>query len=150
MGSTMQQFERNITYRLQLAENGMLSLTAALSDRFHNIAVEVQVDPQTLIVQTAHADFRKYPAVDCPNAAKALQKLPGLVIGKGMSRKLNEALGGIEGCGNLRTLLLGLLPLALNARAAAGCENDDEALHVIHKQLLGTCVGYAQPPCLKN
>lgn len=147
MSKGMQQFERNITYRLHTSENSQLVLTATLTDRFHDIALEVQVDPQTLTVQTASADFRKFPSGDCPNAAKALQKLPGLVIGKGMSRKLSEALGGIEGCGNLRNLLLGLLPLALNARAAAGCQNDEEALQLIHEQLLGTCAGYARPPC---
>lgn len=146
MNTGMQQFERNITYRLNLAENGLLSLTASLGDRFHDITIEVLVDPQTLIVQTARADFRKYPSVDCPNAARAMQKLHGFVIGKGLNRKLAEALGGVEGCGNLRTLLGGLLPLALNARAAADCQNDEEALHVIHTQLLGTCAGYARPP----
>ena len=150
MSKGMQQFERNITYRLQTDAAEMLVLSATLNDRFHDITIEVVVDPHSLVVQSAQADFRKYPSGDCPNAARVMQRLQGLVIGKGLSRKITEAVGGIEGCSNLRTLLLGLLPLALNARAAAGCQNDDEALHVIHKQLLGTCAGYAKPPCQKT
>lgn len=142
----MMQFERKITYRLNAGENGQLLLSAELSDRFHDISLQVTVDPVSLAVQSAQTDFRKYPSVDCPNAARVMQRLQGLVIGKGLSRKIAEAVGGIEGCSNLRTLLGGLLPLALNARAAAGCQSDAEALHVIHEQLLGTCAGYARPP----
>lgn len=150
MSKGMQQFERNITYRLHTDEADMLILGATLNDRFHDIAIEVVVDPQSLVVQSAHAVFRKYPSGDCPNAARVMPRLQGLVIGKGLSRKITEAVGGIEGCGNLRTMLLGLLPLALNARAAAGCRSDEEALQVIHEQLLGTCAGYAKPPCRKT
>lgn len=142
----MSQFERHITYRLQEADNGLLTLSATLSDRFHEISLDIVVDLASLTVQSAQAHFGKYPSLDCPNAAKALSKLHGLVIGKGLSKKISDALGGIEGCGNLRTLLLGLLPLALNARAAAGCQSEEDALQLIHTQLLGTCAGYARPP----
>ena len=142
----MESFERNITYKIQLSEKGLLALSAQLTDRFHDIYIEVFVDPKTLIVQSVNANFGKYPSADCPTALKALEKLPGLQIGKGLNKKLSEILGGVEGCGNLRTLLTGLLPLALNARAAAECQDDDEILTVIHQQLLGTCAGYAHPP----
>ncbi|OQA32291.1 MAG: hypothetical protein BWY57_02056 [Betaproteobacteria bacterium ADurb.Bin341] len=146
MAIAAQPFERHIVYRLERAADGMLILTATLTDRFHDIAVEVRAHPQTLVVHSARADFLRYPCLDCPNAATGMQKLVGLIIGKGLNKALNKALGGITGCGNLRTLLAGLLPLALNARAAAGCQSEEEAQHLIHEQLVGTCAGYAKPP----
>lgn len=150
MRPAMPPFERHIVYRLEYREDDMLVLDARLSDCYHDIAVGVTVDPTTLVVQSAAAEFRRHPSGDCPNALKALPKLHGLRIGRGMSRKINEALGGVEGCGNLRTLLLGMLPLALNAQAASGCNSDEEALQAIHRQLLGTCAGYARPPLAES
>lgn len=142
----MTEFERHITYRVHEEENDRLILVAEMSDRFHDIALTVSVDLPTLTVRHAHAEFRRFPSPDCPHAAPALQRLSGLVIGKGLSKSVNAALGGSTGCGNLRTLLLGLLPLALNARASAGCETDDQVLRRVHEQLQGTCIGYARPP----
>ncbi len=149
MAIAAQPFERHITYRIERADDGVLILTAALNDRFHDITVEVRAHPHTLAVLAAHADFRRSPCPDCPNAATGMQKLVGLVIGNGLNKALNAALGGATGCGNLRTLLAGLLPLALNARAAAGCQNEEEAQRLIHEQLVGTCAGYAKPPAHK-
>jgi hypothetical protein len=60
-----------------------------------------------------------------------------------------EVLGGSEGCGNLRNLLLGLLPLALNVKAAAGFSDEQEMLDAIHEQLRGTCAGYTDSDPVK-
>jgi hypothetical protein len=54
-----------------------------------------------------------------------------------------EVLGGGVGCGNLRNLLLGLLPLAINVKASAGFRDEQDMLDAIHEQLRGTCAGYA-------
>lgn len=142
----MTEFERHITYRVREEENGRLILAAEMTDRFHDIALTVSVDLPTLTVRHAQAEFRRFPSPNCPHAAQALQCLSGLVIGKGLSKSINAALGGSAGCGNLRTLLLGLLPLALNVRASSGCQTDAELLRRVHEQLQGTCIGYARPP----
>jgi len=68
--------------------------------------------------------------------------LVGTVIGKGLNKRLIEIFGGGEGCGNIRTMLMGLLPLALNAKAADGIKDQTEMLEKISKQLSGTCIGY--------
>ena len=92
------------------------------------------------------AEFHKAPTKDCRNVAARLEQLIGFTIGKGLNRKLVEVLGGGEGCGNVRTMLLGLLPLALNVRASAGFRREQEMLDAIHEQLRGTCAGYAESP----
>lgn len=141
----MEDFQRDISYRLLKREDGHLALTATLRDCFHDIEMQILVDGETLAITSAQVDFRKSPSADCPNVSKRLAGLIGVIIGKGLNRKLMEVLGGGEGCGNLRNLLLGLLPLAMNVKASAGIRDEREMLDTIHEKLLGTCAGYANP-----
>jgi hypothetical protein len=143
--NTMEDFQRDVSYRVLKREDGTIVLTATLRDRFHDILAEIVTDGETLAIRSARAEFRKSPTGDCQNVATRLEQLVGFSIGKGLNRKLMEVLGGGEGCGNLRTLLLGLLPLALNVRASAGIKNEREMLDTIHEQLRGTCAGYVGP-----
>ncbi|HLO26644.1 MAG TPA: DUF2889 domain-containing protein, partial [Geobacteraceae bacterium] len=144
--NTMEDFQRDISYRVLKRENGTIALTATLQDRFHDIMAEVIVDGETLTITAIKAEFRKSPTGDCRNVSASLERLVGFAIGKGLNRKLMEVLGGGEGCGNMRNLLLGLLPLALNVRASAGIMDEREMLDSIHERLHGTCAGYAAPP----
>lgn len=142
----MEDFQRDISYRLVKQENGTAILTATLKDRYHDIEVRVTVDVATLAIASAEADFRKAPTSDCRNVAPKFKKLVGYAIGRGLQKKLAEVFGGAEGCGNMRTLLMGLLPLALNLQAAAGITDEQELLDAIHEKLLGSCAGYVTPP----
>jgi len=143
--NAMEDFQRDICYRLVKQDGGTAMLSASLRDRFHDIAVEVMVDVATLAVISASADFRKSPTADCRNVSARLAGLAGFTIGRGLQRRLMEVLGGGEGCGNLRNLLQGLLPLALNLKAAAGIREEHEMLDAMHEQLMGTCAGYLNP-----
>jgi len=143
--NSMEDFQRDISYRVLKQEGGTIALTATLRDRFHDILAEVVVDGETLTITSITADFRKSPTSDCQSVSARLKRLVGYSIGKGLNRKLMEVLGGGEGCGNMRNLLLGLLPLALNVRASSGIMDEREMLDAIHERLRGTCAGYVDP-----
>ena len=143
--NAMEDFRRDISYRTLRREDGQVSLTALLQDRFHDIEVEVVADLETLTITAASADIRRSPTPDCRHVAERLYGLVGFTIGKGLNRKLLEVLGGSEGCGNIRNLLLGLLPLAMNVRACAGIMDERKMLDTIHEKLRGSCTGYAGP-----
>jgi hypothetical protein len=143
--NSMEDFQRDISYRALKREDGRVSLTAFLRDRFHDIEVEVVAELDTLAITAATVDIRKSPTPDCCNVAARLDGLVGFIIGKGLNRKLMEVLGGGEGCGNIRNLLLGLLPLAMNVKASAGFTDERAMLDTIHEKLRGTCTGYANP-----
>jgi hypothetical protein len=130
-------------------EDGTIALTATLRDCFHDIELLVLADSGSLEITHVQADFRKSPTTACGNVSVRLQRLVGFVIGKGLNRKLMEVLGGSEGCGNLRNLLLGLLPLAMNVKAGAGISDEMEMLDAIHEQLRGTCAGYTDSEPVK-
>lgn len=137
----MNDFKRDISYRVSLDEN-RIRLTATMADRYHDIVLEAMVNLDTLVIEGLTAEFRRCPENECHRSGERLGLLIGTVIGKGLTRRINESMGGEEGCGNLRNLLLGLLPLAVNARAAAGFEDEESMLENIRTQLTGTCAGY--------
>ncbi len=136
-------FQRDIVYRIFPCEGG-LALTATMKDVFHDIFIEVHVAPDSMRISSAMVNFLQHPTEYCPEIERAMAALVGTVIGKGMTRRLLELFGGSEGCGNIRTMLMGLLPLALNAKAAAGIADQNEMLEKMRKELTGTCIGYPQ------
>jgi hypothetical protein len=144
--NAMEDFQRDISYRLLKQDDRTALLSATMKDRFHDVLVEVRVEVESMKILSARADFRKSPTPDCRNVSEKLPELNGFVIGRGLQRRISEVLGGAQGCGNMRNLLLGLLPLALNLGAAAGINNDEEMLDAIHEKLTGTCAGYIAPP----
>jgi len=140
--NSMEDFKRDISYRLRVRENESISLIGTLRDCFHDIDMEIVVDGSSLIITDSRVTFHTAPSPHCEKVQNRLGLLNGVKIGKGLTRKLNAALGGSDGCGNLRTLLTGLLPLALNVKASAGVSDEKEVLDAIHFHLQGTCVGY--------
>ena len=143
--NAMEDFRRDISHHLLKRGDGTVLLTATMRDSFHDVVLEVVVDAVPLTIAEARVDFRKSPSDTCGNVASRLDQLIGMTIGPGMTRRLMAALGGGEGCGNLRNLLQGLLPLVLNLSAAAGIHDEQEMLDAMHERLQGTCVGYVRP-----
>lgn len=142
--NAMEDFKRDISYHVHRGDDDQIVLSAHLKDRFHDVRMELQVDYESLKINAARVNFVRHPSADCPNVAWRMERLVGFTIGSGLSRKLQEAFGGGEGCGNLRVLLLGLLPLAMNVKAAAGFSDEQEMLDAIRRQLTGSCAGYAR------
>jgi hypothetical protein len=141
--NAMEDFKRDISYHVR-RDDAHIVLTAQLKDRFHDIRIEVLADFETLEISAARVNFVRHPSEDCPNVAWRMENLVGFVIGKGLNRKLQETFGGGEGCGNLRVILLGLLPLAMNVKAAAGFTDEQAMLDSIKERLTGSCAGYVK------
>jgi hypothetical protein len=142
--NAMEDFKRDISYHVLKGDDDQIVLTAQLKDRFHDIRMEVLVDFESLKINAARVNFVRHPTEDCPAVAKRMEQLAGFTIGKGLNRKLQETFGGGEGCGNLRVMLLGLLPLAMNVKAAAGFSDEREMLDSISERLQGSCAGYVK------
>jgi hypothetical protein len=144
--NAMEDFKRDISYHVHRGDDDQIVLTAHLKDRFHDIRMEVLADFESLKINAARVNFVRHPSEDCPNVAWRMEKLVGFAIGKGLNRKLQETFGGGEGCGNLRVMLLGLLPLAMNVKAAAGFTDEQAMLDSIRERLTGSCAGYVKRP----
>lgn len=144
--NAMEDFKRDISYHVRRGDDGQIVLTANLKDRFHDIRMELLVDFESLRISAARVNFVRHPSEDCPSVAWRMERLVGFTIGRGLNRKLQETFGGGEGCGNLRVMLLGLLPLAMNVKAAAGFTDEQAMLDSIKERLAGSCAGYVKHP----
>lgn len=137
----LEDFKRNIAFHVRHM-GGEILLSAHMTDRYHDVTLEVVVDAATARIVAVSADFVRSPSSHCPHAVIRLERLRGLVIGRGLNRLLQEIFGGSGGCGNLRVMLQGVLPLALNIQAAAGFTDEQQMLDSIREKLTGTCAGY--------
>ncbi|MFA7403156.1 MAG: DUF2889 domain-containing protein [Pelobacteraceae bacterium] len=144
--NAMEDFKRDVSYHVFKGDDDQIVLTANLKDRFHDIRMELLVDFASLTILAARVNFVRHPTKDCPAVAWRMEQLVGVVIGKGLNRTLQEIFGGGAGCGNLRVMLLGLLPLAMNVKAAAGFTDEQEMLDSISERLTGSCAGYVKRP----
>lgn len=142
--NSMEDFRRDISYHVYRSDDLHISLQARLMDRFHDIRMEVLVELDTLKISAAGVDFIRNPSFDCPSVAAKMECLIGFVIGRGLNRKLQDVFGGGDGCGNLRLMLQGLLPLAINVKASVGFDDEDEMLASISERLAGSCAGYVK------
>lgn len=147
--NALEDFQRHIGVYMRKRDDGIALLTGTIRDYFHDILLEVEVLIATQTVQAIRVFFNKAPSCTCEKVSPQLQTLVGMTVGPGMSRRLTEALGGATGCGNLRNLLLSLLPLTINLSVAAGIADEEEMLDAIHRRLVGTCAGYAVLPAKK-
>jgi hypothetical protein len=138
----MGNFQRDISYYLKAREDGRIGLTATMKDVYHDIVMVVLVNGESLVIEAAEVEFHKCPENTCVHASERLRLLVGVTIGKGLNKKIVGALGGGDGCGNLRNMLLALLPLAMNVKAAEGFSDEKAMLHNIKEKLTGSCAGY--------
>ncbi len=141
----MKVFQRDISFQVAKIDDQTVVVTNRIQDLYHDIWVEVSVDANTLVVKGIEAEYRKSPTPKCREMEAVLAKLVGLKIGPGFTNNLMQAVGGREGCNNVRNLLLSSLPLVMNVLAAAGIEDEQTRLDTIHQKLQGTCLGYSNP-----
>jgi hypothetical protein len=100
------------------ASDGQLVFTAVLRDRWrddeggeeeiHGYEVRLAAEPPDLTVVAVDVQPRFLPFPDCPAAALAARQLIGLRLTKGFRAGATAALGGLEGCTHLLTLVLAI------------------------------------------
>ena len=109
---------REMTVETTTTEDGHLVFTAVLRDRWydtdgneeeiHGYEVRMVTEPPDLTVLSIEVEPRFLPFPDCPAAALAAQRLVGQRLSKGFRPAATEALGRVEGCTHLLTLVLAI------------------------------------------
>ena len=109
---------REMTVEATATADAQLVFTAVLRDRWHDDAgneeeihgyeVRLVAEPPDLTVVSVDVRPRFLPFPDCPAAALAARGLVGLRLTKGFRAGATAALGGVEGCTHLLTLVLAI------------------------------------------
>jgi len=81
----------------------------------HDMAVDLYVQPETFEIVRVEADMHVQPYDICSHILESYQKLVGLSIARGYSRKVKELFGGPSGCAHVGALLIAMGPVAIQA-----------------------------------
>ena len=137
--------QRDIRHTVGTDSNGTIHLSATMRDPYHDMALHITVS-RDLIIDSIELIWHKSPSPHCRDIIRQLKTLEGVLIGHGIVRRVCDTLGGSAGCGNLRSILLGLLPLAINAHAAYGYSDEAEMRAAMDARMRGVCAGFPQEP----
>lgn len=140
----IESFQRDIIHKIFINDVNQIILTGTLKDIVHDIFIEFTIDQELLEIENVIVKFKQSPTVHCYEIEERVKLFIGLKIKTGLTRSILKILGTKEGCGNLLTLVMGLLPLAINAKAGAGLGKNYEVMDAIKQKLTGTCVGYPE------
>lgn len=138
----MHNFQREVTYHVFVNDHDKVTLTGKMHDAHHDMEVVLIVATATLEILMVDFTFDKSPTTNCAHIKAQLDMLVGVRIGKGIFKNLAKLFGGCNGCGNLRVVLMGLLPLAINARFGQNVDDDESFMENAHQNLRGTCIGF--------
>ncbi|MBR5346781.1 MAG: DUF2889 domain-containing protein [Deltaproteobacteria bacterium] len=133
--------QRDIRHTVSTESNGTIHLSATMLDPYHDMELHITVS-RALLLEDIELIWRKSPSPHCQDITRQLETLKGTSIGHGIVRRVCETLGGSSGCGNLRSILLGLLPLAINAHAAYGHSEETEMYAAMDARMRGVCAGF--------
>jgi Protein of unknown function (DUF2889) len=84
-------------------------------ERVHDMELRVTVRLGDLVITESDAVMHTFPHTECPGIVPAFRALAGLHIGRGYTRKVQEAFGGPRGCTHLEQLARSLGPVVIQA-----------------------------------
>jgi hypothetical protein len=130
---------REIIVESTVQDGGRLLFTAVLCDRWRDEAGNEEE------IHGYDVQPRFLPFPDCPAAAAAAQRLVGTRLTKGFRPAATAALGSVEGCTHLLTLVLAIwnqqvVTTYMVTRVDAG--NSERTM--LSDQIAGTCSGWRE------
>ncbi|MCK5559608.1 MAG: DUF2889 domain-containing protein [Thermoplasmata archaeon] len=140
--------ERTINMKiLELTADTVLARGSIL-DQVHNIAIELEIDINTLEIIKAEGQMVKAPFQMCKAAINNLDSVVGFKLKAGISNQLGNVLGGKNGCIHLSEVTIETARLAANTIFGIKCGgkewregtlSDEEFWGRVKPLLKGTC-----------
>jgi hypothetical protein len=99
----------------------------------HQMQLELRVTIPKLEIIDAQVVFETYPNAKCPLIAGDYQKLVGLSVVRGFTRKIRDLFGGPKGCTHTNALLQAMAPAVIQAmwsvsiRAGRGISSEQDS-----------------------
>ncbi|MFK7896322.1 MAG: DUF2889 domain-containing protein [Myxococcota bacterium] len=81
----------------------------------HQMQLELEVGLPGLEINSARVVFETHPHSKCPMIAADYEKLVGLSIARGFTRKIRDLFGGPKGCTHTNALLQAMAPAVVQA-----------------------------------
>ncbi len=101
MSELSELYQRNINVTVEKADSNHVLVQASLLDLDHSIRFSMKVHSTTKVIVEAGAQMIRVPFQKCRETLSLTEGIAGLVIGRGINKKLAEALGHNIGCMHL-------------------------------------------------
>lgn len=144
------------------ARDGNLCIQTRVEESFFAGSVTITVQPDGLRIVGLQAEMSRPIHPECKNALSLLNQMVGTPIAEGLTKRVDAAIGGIEGCTHMANLVLecchgaalSFRQLKMAEAFAAGLKPDDFYRVFIQtrpKELLNSCVAFvAGSPLLER
>lgn len=81
----------------------------------HHMHVAIDVSIESMEIVDAEVSFEMNPSLECPTIIEHYQKLVGLSISRGFSRRLRELFGGPRACTHTTALIQAMAPVVVQS-----------------------------------
>jgi len=149
--------KRDISIELfKLKEDGNAFIEAKFLDSGHLLRLEMEIEPESKKIVKCQAEMPNAPFQICSQTTKKAKSLIGLVIEKGVMKKIAEAVGGPCGCIHLRELASDAANFAAGVLIGYGKEGgglltaefekqpEEVRLRVTKEALQNNCLAYKE------
>ena len=105
-------YQRNINVTVERADQEHILVQCSLLDLDHSIRFSMKIHTRAKIIVEANAQMIRVPFHRCRETLVLTDRIAGLVIGRGINRRLADALGHNIGCMHLVELAVTAVRMA--------------------------------------
>ncbi|TAK30638.1 MAG: DUF2889 domain-containing protein [Chloroflexota bacterium] len=154
-------FTRNKHVGIRVVDGG-LRIRTSVEETFFAAWVEIDVSLPDLVITELRSEILRAVNAECQQAADLTQQVVGMRIMEGLTRKVDEIVGGRHGCTHMANLVLeschaaavGFRSQKMIEARARGMEPDqfyEEWVRLRPKELRNSCVAFADDsPIMKR
>jgi hypothetical protein len=113
-------YQRNINVTVELLDDDHIVVTSSLLDLDHSIRFSMEVHTATRTIVAGRAQMIRVPFRRCRDTLPLAERIAGLVIERGINKKMANLLGRNTGCMHLVELGMTATRMAAAVLAEAG------------------------------
>lgn len=140
---------------LEYGKSGAASDVREDGRRVHEMEVEIDISFPDMVILDVRGKMIQVPRIECKEALPALSNAVGLEIRRGLTVKMEEAIGGMIGCSHMTNLVMEACYCSVQgqyamSRKIAGDIFDEmtqeeriKAFMTLRPQMINSCVVYS-------
>jgi len=150
MSELSELYQRNINVTVERADEEHILVQCSLLDLDHSIRFLMKVHTRTKTIVDGSAQMIRVPFHKCRETIPLVEKIAGLVIGRGINRRLADVLGHNIGCMHLVELAVTAARMAaavlveadrgLTDREGFECLDEESLIAIGMPYLRDTCL----------
>jgi hypothetical protein len=95
--------KKNVDIRLG---DGFITVDAHMADNYHEMEVSLDISIPAMIITESRGRMIRIPHERCRQALGVLPRVVGLEIKRGLTQRMEETIGGKDGCSHLTNLVM--------------------------------------------